>query len=161
MKHRDWLSDSESEAWIGLIALSTILDAALDQQLQRDSGISHSTFGILTVLSMAPDRTRHMSDLAVLTSSSQSRLSHAISRLEQAGWVIRKRSADDRRQVDARLTDAGLEVVRAAAPKHVDWVRQLVFDRLDRPQVDQLADITRVLLESLATAGFLSPLFRD
>jgi DNA-binding MarR family transcriptional regulator len=157
---RKWLDADEQRAWTGLIAVTTLLDAALDQQLQRDAGISHATFTILTALSQAPRRMRHMSDLAILTSSSQSRLSHAVARLEEAGWVRRARCPEDKRQVDARLTEAGLAVLKQAAPGHVRRVRELVFDRLDRDQIDRLAEITATLVDSLADAGFASPLPR-
>lgn len=158
MAKRKWLSDDEQRAWRGWIAATALLDSALDQQLQRDAGISHATFGILTGLSQAPGREMHMNELAVLTSSSQSRLSHAVARLEQARWVTRSRCPANKRQVHARLTDAGYEVVRAAAPGHVRRVRELLFDRLTEAQVAQLAEITGVALKSLAKAGFADPM---
>jgi DNA-binding MarR family transcriptional regulator len=158
MTKRKWLSDREQVAWSQLMATVSLLDTALDQQLQEDSDISHATFVILTVLSQAPDRQLHMSDLAALSSSSQSRLSHAVARLEEAGWVTRSRCPVNKRQVHAQLTEAGFAVVKAAAPGHVQQVRRLVFDRLSPAQVDQLAEITRVLLGGLAEAGHASPL---
>ena len=44
---------------------------------------------ILAMLSDVPGRTLRMSDLAAVTQSSQSRLSHAVSKLERNGWVRR------------------------------------------------------------------------
>jgi DNA-binding MarR family transcriptional regulator len=158
MANRKWLSDREQAAWSQLMAAYSLLDTALDQQLQQDSEISHATFVILTVLSQAPDRQLHMSDLAALCSSSQSRLSHAVARLEEAGWVARSRCPINKRQVHAQLTEAGFAVVKAAAPGHVRQVRRLVFNRLSPAQVEQLAEITGVLLDGLAEAGFASPL---
>ena len=62
---------------------------------------------ILAMLSEVPGRTLRMSDLAAVTQSSQSRLSHAVSRLERNGWVRRTPCPDDRRSTLAQLTDAG------------------------------------------------------
>ena len=157
MARRKWLTEDEQQAWTGLLTATTLLDAALDQQLQRDAGISHATFGILTALSQAPRRTMHMSDLAIVTTSSQSRLSHAVSRLEELAWVTRTRCPENKRQVDAQLTDAGFRVVLGAAPGHVERVRELVFNRLSPDQVGQLDAITGILRDGLAEAGFHSP----
>ena len=53
---------------------------------------------------------------------------------------------EDRRAVNARLTEAGWEVVVAAAPGHVDAVREHVIDALSADQLDQLAEIAAAIL---------------
>lgn len=157
MTTKKWLDDDEQRAWIGLIATLTLLDVALDRQLQRDSGLSHAQYGILARLSESPHRTMHMSELAVVTSSSQSRLSHAVARLEDEGWIVRVRCPDNRRAVHATLTETGYQLVVAAAPGHVGEVRRLLFDHLSRAQVAQLIDVTTTALTVLAAEGFDIP----
>jgi DNA-binding MarR family transcriptional regulator len=149
-----WLDDQEQQAWLSVQAMTKLLDAALDRQLQRDSGLSHMNYIIMSVLSSRADRTMSMTRLANLTNSSQSRMSHAVARLEDRGWVTRARSEDRRRLVLATLTPAGFDVVVAAAPGHAAAVRQLVFDRLSPEQVHQLYAINSVILEALAERGF-------
>jgi DNA-binding MarR family transcriptional regulator len=90
-----------------------------------------------------------MSDLAQITQSSQSRLSHAVARLEGNGWIRRVPCPDDRRSTLAQLTDEGFAVLAAAAPGHVDTVRTLLFDALTPEQVDQFNDILRAVLTRL------------
>ncbi|MCO1656796.1 MarR family winged helix-turn-helix transcriptional regulator [Pseudonocardia humida] len=136
-------------AWLSYVAGSTLLEAALDRQLQRDSGMPHAYYQILAMLSEAPDRTRRMSDLAAATQSSQSRLSHAVSRLEANGWVRRSQCPDDRRGTLATLTEQGMAVLREAAPGHVRTVREHLFDRLTPEQVEQLTDIWQTVLEGM------------
>lgn len=148
-----WLDPSEQQAWLGLLSATALLDSALDQQLRRDVGITHTTYAILVVLGEAPERTLHMQKLSVLVSSSPSRLSHAISRLDQHGYVRRSPCPRDRKAVHATLTDAGAEVMRSAAPGHAATVRQLVFDQLTPTQVRQLTKITAAILDALARAG--------
>ena len=46
-----WLSDSEQAAWRSLVAIVTRLPAALDTQLQRDSGLTHFDYFVLSSLS--------------------------------------------------------------------------------------------------------------
>lgn len=126
-----------------------LLDA-LDRQLQQDAGMPHGYFEILVRLSEAPDRTLRMSELADATRSSRSRLSHAVSRLEERGWVERQDCETDRRGQLARLTDRGVAALAEAAPGHVEAVRELVIDRLSRDQITQLGDITEVIVAGLA-----------
>ncbi len=157
MAKRKWLDDQEQQAWLGLAATMTLLHLALDRQLQSEAGISHVQYGIMAQLSRAPGRTLHMSALAGMTSSSLSRLSHAVATLEAAGWVERSRCEENWRAVHATLTDSGHALVVAAAPGHVAIVRRLIFDRLTRDQVRQLNDITRIALDALAEEGFDTP----
>lgn len=150
-EHEDrWLTPDELEAWLSFVASSTLLDATLDRQLQRDSGMPHAYYQILAMLSEVPGRTLRMSDLAEVTQSSQSRLSHAVGRLERNGWVCRQPCPDDRRSTLARLTEEGFAALAAAAPGHVRTVRAHVFDRLTVEQVAQLRDICRAVLSGLA-----------
>ena len=63
--------------------------AAVDGQLQRDAGMPLAYYEILVRLSEAPDRSLRMTQLAEASSSSKSRVSHAVARLEERGWVRR------------------------------------------------------------------------
>lgn len=162
MTDGDWLDEQQQRAWVGMRAVGALLDTALDRQLQRDAGISHATYLVLSVLSEMPDRTLTMTQLAQLTNSSQSRLSHAVTRLEEDGWVTRSRCGENRRVVYAELTDAGFEVVKAAAPGHVAKVKQLVFDNLSPAEVKHLMTVNGLILRALGDDGFpaLAPLNR-
>ncbi|WP_067652882.1 MarR family winged helix-turn-helix transcriptional regulator [Nocardia harenae] len=148
-----WLDDREMAAWMPLIKLIHLLPQALDRQLRDEVGIGHSYYSMLASLSDAPERTLPMGELARYTATSPSRLSHAISVMEERGWVQRKPSPSDRRIQYATLTAAGLEVLRKVAPSHVAEVRRLIFDRLDPEQVDQLRDLGTVLLDGLDGPG--------
>ena len=108
---------------------------ALDRQLQRDAQIPHAYYEILVRLSEAPDRSLRMSELADLTLSSRSRLSHAVARLEERGWIVRESCPTDRRGQLAHLTDAGYAVLADAAPGHVRSVREFVVDALSPEQL--------------------------
>src|SRR5438270_9612024 len=92
-----WLSPVEQETWRAFLAATRLLYEELERQLQQEAGIPVTYYEILVALSEAPDRTIRMHDLADLTRSSPSRLSHAVSRLEVAGWVERVSCAIDRR----------------------------------------------------------------
>jgi DNA-binding MarR family transcriptional regulator len=150
-----WLDADEQRAWRTYLAMTELLPAALDQQLQRDAGITHASYIVLAMLSEAPGRALRMSELAMMANSSQSRLSHTVARLEERGWVTRQRSTDDRRGSIATLTEAGWDKVVATAPGHVEAVRVNLFDQLTREQVDQLRCIAEAVLAKLDTDGKL------
>ena len=147
MARTGWLSDDEQRAWRAFLTAAATVDESLDRQLQRDSGLPHAYYQVLAMLSEAPARTMRMSQLAQTTTSSPSRLSHAVARLEEKGWVRRDKHPTDRRGSLAVLTDDGLRALVAAAPGHVAAVRRAVFDRLDPDQVTTL----RVIGERLST----------
>lgn len=138
-----WLSTEESEAWMGLARMLMRLPAALDTQLQRDEGITHFEYRVLAGLSMSPECTLRMSELALFAEGSLSRLSHVVKRLEQREWVYRTPDPADGRYTRAILTDKGRQKVAEAAPGHAAEVRRLVFDPLTKAQQRQLRDIGR------------------
>jgi DNA-binding MarR family transcriptional regulator len=92
-----------------------------------------------------------MSDLAVRANSSPSRLSHAVARLEDRGWVRREPAPKDGRGTVAVLTEAGMDMLVRTAPGHVTAVREYLFDRLSADQVRELGDICGVVLDGLST----------
>jgi DNA-binding MarR family transcriptional regulator len=145
-----WLDDEEMGAWLALNGVILLLPGALDSQMQRDNGITMFEYLVMAMLSEAPGRTLQLKRLARVTNGSLSRLSHVVTRLEGRDWVRREPLADNGRVTMARLTDAGYAKVVASAPSHVETVRRLVFDNLDRRQVRQLQEISTRLLRSLA-----------
>jgi DNA-binding MarR family transcriptional regulator len=148
-----WLSTDEQRAWRAYVESSKVLFDALDRQLQRDSDMPHAYYEILVALSEAPDRTMRMSELADRTLSSRSRLSHAVARLEERGWVTREDCPTDRRGQNARLTDSGFETLATAAHGHVTAVRDYMIDVLTPEQLEQLAEISRSILTRIATSS--------
>src|SRR3954451_24933101 len=140
-----WLDEEEQRAWRAFLRAAAGVDEALDRQLQREAGMPHAYYQVLAMLSESPGRTLRMSELAGLTTSSASRLSHAVARLEEKGWVRREKPPTDRRGAVAVLTDAGWDALVAAAPGHVAAVRAAVFDRLAPEQVSQLRAISERL----------------
>ena len=147
-----WLDEDEQRAWRAFIEAVTLLFDRLDRELQRDAGIPHTYYEILVRLSEAPGRTLRMSALAERSLSSRSRLSHAVARLEEAGWVRRDRCPTDKRGWLAVLTDEGFAALAAAAPGHVRGVRTHLLDQLTADQVGQLRTISEALLRHLTSA---------
>jgi DNA-binding MarR family transcriptional regulator len=142
----EWLSDDQQAAWRPFVALLLRLPAALDAQLQKDAGVNQFDYLVLSGLSEAPGRTMRMSDLAAMSNSSLSRLSHVVSRLEARGWVRRDACASDGRVIHAVLTDEGMDKVVATAPGHVAAVRELLVDVLTDEEFAQLGAMSAKVL---------------
>jgi DNA-binding MarR family transcriptional regulator len=142
----EWLSDAEQAAWRPFVALLLRLPAVLDAELQQEAGISQFDYLVLSGLSEAPDRTLRMSELAATASSSLSRLSHVVSRLEAKGWVRREPCPGDGRFINAVLTDEGWQKVVATAPGHVAAVRELLIAALTKEEFEQLGAISAKVL---------------
>lgn len=147
-----WLTEDEQRAWRAFLAFLARLDRDLEGQLQRDSGMPQAYYMVLAMLSEAPGRTLRMSRLADAAAFSPSRLSHAVARLEEKGWVRRDKHETDRRGALAVLTDDGFVALRAAAPGHVAAVREALFDRLEPAQVQQMCALFQAVNEDEDTA---------
>jgi DNA-binding MarR family transcriptional regulator len=145
-----WLNSAEEESWVSFLVAARLLWSQFERDLQREAGLPLTYYEILSMLSEMPGCALALSRLAGLLQVSPSRLSHAVSRLEETGWIRREMSASDRRKWSAVLTDEGMEVLRAAAPIHVESVRTHLLDQLTPTQIDQLGEISQALLAHLA-----------
>ncbi len=99
----EWLTAEEQQAWRAYLSACRRLFTEMDGYLQHVAGIPHAYYEILVRLSEAPGRELRMTQLADASISSKSRLSHAVSRLEERGWVERTACPTDRRGQVARL----------------------------------------------------------
>lgn len=136
-----WLDAEETRTWLALLSLTLLGLKPIETDLRTDSELTLFEYLVLSQLSMSPDRTARMSQLAFLANGSPSRLSNVVSRFEKRGWVTRGPDPEDGRGALARLTDEGFAVVEAAAPDHVRSVRRHVIDRLSPAQRESLQGI--------------------
>ena len=144
-----WLSAQEMRAWRGYLGLVRLLDDRLNRDLQGESGLTLADYEILVRLSEAPRRRLRMTELAQGAMISKSRLSHQMTRLEERGLARREVCPTDRRGAFAVLSDAGFDVLAAAAPGHVASVRRHLFDRLTSEQVEALGKLSDAVIAGL------------
>lgn len=144
-----WLNDEQQESWRAWIAASSLLSDRLDRDLQDNAGLSLADYEILVRLSEAPDRRIRMSELAELTLSSRSRLSHQIDRMASTGLVTREVCTEDRRGSFAVLTDDGWRTLVKSAPLHVESVRANLVDVLSPAEFAALGKACAKIAERL------------
>ena len=118
----------EMRAWRAFLAASTSVAAVLNHELEADADISMHEYEILVRLSEAS----------------------TVGRLEKAGYVERASCAADKRGVNCRLTESGLDFLRAVAPIHLDGVRRHVVDRFSHEQLAALTELMTALVDNEA-----------
>jgi DNA-binding MarR family transcriptional regulator len=148
-----WLDHDEEAAWRAIAKVMVNLPWALECQLQRDADLSFIEYHTLARLSESPHHTLRMSDLAVLTNASLSRLSHLVKRLESRGLVRREPDPADGRFTNAILTKTGYAKLVASAPAHVATVRSLVIDAFSAAELHQLREASERLLARIETSS--------
>ncbi|WP_395363612.1 MarR family winged helix-turn-helix transcriptional regulator [Streptomyces sp. YH02] len=136
-----WLTDAEQCAWRTFLDVQRMLTYQLERDLQP-FGLTMNDYEILVNLSESAERRLRMSDLAAATLQSKSRLSHQITRMENAGLVRRENCESDRRGLYAVLTDAGMDTMHKVAPHHVESVRKHFIDQIGP---DALGDLRQSL----------------
>jgi DNA-binding MarR family transcriptional regulator len=129
-----WLSEDEQRTWRTYLRMSSLLPAALNRQLQQDCGLTLPEYEVLVQLSEEAEHRLRPFQICEALNWEQSRLSHQLTRMERRGLVSRQECAADGRGAFIELTDAGADVIAAAAPRHVATVRGLIFGRLSDAQ---------------------------
>jgi DNA-binding MarR family transcriptional regulator len=148
-----WLSPEERDAWRSLIKIITRLPGRLDAQLRHEADLNFFEYSVLAILSEQPDRTLRMNELAAVTNATLSRLSNVVKRIEARKLVKRRSDPSDGRFTQAILTNSGMRTVVAAAPGHVEAVRELVIDAVTPTQLRQLHTVARAILERIDLDG--------
>lgn len=129
-------------AYFALMEVSRLLQNAVERHLRVDGGISYVQFEILTRLADSPDGKARMTDLADGIVYSRSGLTYQVDQLERSGLISRAPSVEDERSINVSITAAGRALVQRLLPGHVQLVRRMLLDHLNRPDV---AALTRVL----------------
>lgn len=143
---RGWLTEDQQKIWRSSLLVKKRISEYLDQVL-RQYGLSLDEYELLVRLSEAPDTTLRMGELAESVGHSRSRLTHTIARMENRNLVRREPSTSDGRGVQAVLTDEGLDVLRDAAPHHVDSVREVLIDAVSPADLEALGRCMEAILE--------------
>ena len=140
------LNTVELGAWRGLLRVHADLVRELDAELEREHGLSLSSYEVLLHLHDAPGRRLRMNELADSVLLTVSGITRVVDRLVRDGLVARERCQTDRRGLNAVLTDAGAEAFLAARCTHLRGIRERFHSRLDRTEQERLSAIWDTLL---------------
>ena len=124
-------TNADVREWRELLARHADLTCALDRALQAGHSLGMSEYEVLERLAEMPEQSAKVATIAKSVHLSQSALSRVIGRLEVAGLVERHMCPEDRRAINVRLTDEGLERQTEARPTQ----RRVLAERLHAPLV--------------------------
>ncbi len=142
--------------WRAYRDLKRRVDAAVNEDLLADSGLSEPDYDVLSNLSEAQDTQLRVTDLGERLRWSKSRTSHHLSRMHKRGLIEKRTDSDDGRVTLARLTSDGLRTIQDAAPLHVRSVRRHFLDLLteeDHANLTTLANRVRLSHDQRRTKG--------
>ncbi|GAA4908138.1 MarR family transcriptional regulator [Tessaracoccus lubricantis] len=125
-----WLTESQQRVWRSYLLANTHINEYLDEAL-RQFNLSLPEYEVLVRLSESPNHTVRMGELASSVGHSRSRLTHTVKRMEKMGLVSRNSCDSDGRGVQATMTEEGYDLLKRAAPHHVDSVRRVFVDAID------------------------------
>ena len=138
------LKPAQMRTYFALTEAVSLLQHAVQEQLQAEGGLSYVQFEVLAKLVDAK-RPLTMTELADGVVYSRSGLTHQAGLLEKAGLIVRKVSSDDKRATVVDITKAGRARVAKVLPGHIEVVRTLLYGALSEPDVLVLGDLmTRV-----------------
>jgi DNA-binding MarR family transcriptional regulator len=126
--------------YFALTEAVSLLQYAVQEQLQAEGGLSYVQFEILAKLVDA-GRPLTMTELADGVVYSRSGLTHQAGLLENAGLIAREVSTHDRRATVVDITKAGRARVAEVLPGHIQVVRDLLYGTLSDQDVHTLGDI--------------------
>ncbi|MDG5486082.1 MarR family winged helix-turn-helix transcriptional regulator [Mycolicibacterium gadium] len=134
------LKPAQMRTYFALTEAVSLLQHAVQEQLQAEGGLSYVQFEVLAKLVDA-ERPLTMTELADGVVYSRSGLTHQAGLLENAGLIVRKVSTDDKRATVVDITKAGRVRVAKVLPGHIAVVRTLLYGALSEPDVLVLGDL--------------------
>jgi DNA-binding MarR family transcriptional regulator len=144
-------SAQERQVWRTFLEASQLLDRRMELQLRADTGLTHPQFEILLHLSQAPQGRLRMWELTERMVTTKSGLTYQITQLVKAGLVRRSSCAptDDRRGVNAEITERGRAAVAEAGPCVEAVAREHLLDVLSADQLAALHEAMQLVRDRL------------
>lgn len=143
------LTGTDEETWRSYLVAARLLFEELDRRLDSSAGVSLPDFTLLARLRDAGEDGLRMSELAESAVFSRSRISHAISRLENQGWVERRSCPTDRRGSYAALTASGTAKLAEAEPVHTEVIREHLLGSIEATDAESFRRVTDQIGRSL------------
>jgi len=134
-------SQNRLDSWVAFLRAHSAITRQMNADLLSAHGLTLNDYEVLLHLHRADGMMMRRIDLAksvVLTASGITRL---LDGLERAGFVEKASCPEDARVSYAKLTEAGHEKLRAAAPTHLEGVEDLFTRRFSEAELVTLAEL--------------------
>lgn len=135
--------------WIALARCYSTFAKAVAGKV-AEYGLTTPQFGILEALyHLGPMSLGELAEKLLVTGGN---VTYVMDRLEEQGLVSRKRSPEDRRVVEARLTREGKRLIRGCFPRHATFVEELA-GHLETDEREELRRLLKKLGKGIAAEG--------
>jgi DNA-binding MarR family transcriptional regulator len=153
MAKKTAVGPAQERAWRALLRGHALLVNKLDAELREHADMSFVDYDVLVQLSEAPENRLAMAELARALVYSRSGLTRLVDSLEERGFVVRERSATDRRSWYAVLTADGLAALKSAWTVHVAGVGRHFAAHTSAAQARTLIDVFDAVIADLTPEG--------
>ena len=113
-------------------------------------GLDRGDYQLLAMLSEAPDQRLRLCDLADSLRLTRSGLTRRMEGVLKKKLVARVQSDEDGRVAYAHITPKGFDLLKTAAPKHLESVRRLMVDLLTPTEIKAVASAFGKISANLA-----------
>jgi DNA-binding MarR family transcriptional regulator len=137
------LTRSELDRWRNFRFMVEETSLKVSRELDSVTGLTGGQFGILSVLLDVPSGEVRQQEVADAMRWDRTRLSHQLTRMEKRGLVSRKKGPKGGTTI--ALTPLGRKERQRVAPALANAVRTHFFSKLNKAQLQQLADILEAL----------------
>lgn len=134
----------EHEAILGLLRTAAVVEHATDEAL-RPYGLTGTQFNVLRILKGADPNGLCGKEIGERMINRVPDVPRLLERLEKAELISRQRDREDRREVSARITEKGRQLVDEIG--NVSTPAEKWFRRLDREQLEALIAALDVIRE--------------
>ena len=139
------MKDLDSKAWRAFHKIGTSLLPHLGRQVTNHSGISSAEYVVLVALSELLVPSVNLNRLATGLGWEISRMSHQISRMEDAGLVKKTKNPEDSRRFDVSITAKGRKIADAAIPLQSKEINHCFSEVLTQTQMKSLIEISEAI----------------
>lgn len=144
-----WLTPQEMAAWRTFIVTTGDLTRAIERDLHQFD-LDLGDYQLLAMLSEAPDQRLKMCDLADSLRLTRSGLTRRMDGVLKKKLVTRTQSSEDGRVAYAQISAKGLDVLKTAAPHHLESVRDHMIDLLSPTEIKAIASAFKKISQKLS-----------
>jgi len=139
------MKELDSKAWRAFHKIGTSLLPHLGRQITNHSGISGAEYVVLVALSELTVPNVNLNRLANGLGWEISRMSHQISRMDDAGLVKKTKNLEDSRCFDVSITTKGRKIAEAAIPLQSIEINHCFSEVLTQAQLKALIEISEAI----------------
>ena len=139
------MKELDSKAWRAFHKIGTSLLPHLGRQITNHSGISGAEYVVLVALSELKVPSVNLNRLANGLGWEISRMSHQVSRMDDAGLVKKTKNLEDSRCFDVSITTKGRKIAEAAIPLQSIEINHCFSEVLTQAQMKSLIEISEAI----------------